>query len=467
MEKPSSLLTRWLIALLLIATAFVTRPSIHGNDGVQNYAYLRSLLFDHDLDFTNEYAYYFSRASRWFDEKQIPRDEHTGRPINLYGIGSAILWAPWVICFHAAGSLANHLFGFHLTLDGYSRLYERAVGYGSALYASVGILLLYVLLVRYFASQTGFWAVIIIWLATPLFFYGFLHPSMSHANSFFLSAALMSVYFSRWPGKMKWGILGVIAGLLTLTRFQDGVLLLAIGTGEATQGLCLWRRKSDWKVLVGWLRRQTPRWLLFATLTGMVFSLQCLAWWKIHGSPLSGPKGYLTQGTVDLIFPKHLLSALLSPFHGLFHWHPTLLLGLSGLLLRGIPLRLRVYALTGFLAQAWVIGSWSIWWAGASFGQRMFISALPHLAIGIAACVSAMQRWHRWLVPVFVSLAIWWNFGLVVQYASRMIPRQAPVALTTLARNNIFQVPPHLIKALQGEEKTTDSLSPAPPNESN
>lgn len=467
MRKPSLSQSRWLIALLLLATVFVTRPSIHGNDGVQNYAYLRSLLFDRDLDFTNEYAYYFSRASRWFDDKQIPRDDHTGRPINLYGTGSAILWAPWVICFHAAGTLANHLLGLHVTLDGYSRLYERAVGYGSAFYASLGVLLLYTILTRYFASQSAFWAVIIIWLATPLFFYGSLHPSMSHANSFFLSAALMSVYFSRWRSRMKWGVLGVIAGLLTLTRFQDGVLLLAIAAGEATVGLRLWRRKNTSNILGAWLRRQTPSWLLLAALTVLVFSLQCFVWWRLHGSPLSGPRGYLTQGTVNLIFPRHLFSALLSPFHGLFHWHPVLLMGICGFLLRGIPVRLRVYALTGFLAQAWIVGSWSIWWAGASFGQRMFISALPHLAIGLAACVTSLQRWRRWLVPVIVSLAIWWNFGLVIQYASRMIPRQAPVPLTTLARNNLFHVPRHLTRVLQGEEETTGPLSAPSPSEFN
>ncbi|MCX7625391.1 MAG: hypothetical protein N2Z21_04190 [Candidatus Sumerlaeaceae bacterium] len=453
---------RWLIGLLLVTVVFVTRPSIHGNDGVQNYAYLRSILFDGDLDFTNEYAHYFSRAASWFDEKQIPRDECTGRPINLYGVGSAIVWAPWVLLFHAVGLLA-HKAGLAISLDGYSPLYEYAVGYGSAFYASVGVFLLYLLLQRYFASLVSFWALLITWLATPLFFYGYLHPSMSHANSFFLSSALMTTYFSRLGKKVKWVTLGLVGGMLALTRFQDGILLLGIVAGEATLALRLWQRKRRWRLAVAWLWRRIPCYFAFwATAVG-IFSIQFLVWWKLHGSPLSGPRGYLTQGHLSLVFPKHFWSALFSPFHGLFHWHPVLLLSIWGFFLRGAPSRLKAFAIAGALAQAWVIGSWSIWWAGASFGQRMFISVLPHLAVGMAGSVAYLDRFRRrMLILLLVTIAIFWNFGLVVQYATRMIPRQAPVPITTLATNNLIRVPFEFLKALKSAGETSGTILLAP-----
>jgi hypothetical protein len=450
--------TRWLVFLLLFSLVLVTRPSIHGNDGVQNYAYLRSVLIDGDLDFTNEYTHYFSNSAEWFDNKLIPRDSITGRPINLYGVGSSVLWAPWVLAFHSGASVLRK-FGVEVTLDGYSRLYECAVGYASATYASLGLFLLYVLLRKWVSRQTAFWTVLITWLATPLFFYMYLHPSMSHANSFFLSVLISYLYWRGPDSASKWLGMGAVAGLLTLTRFQDGILLLPIALAEIWRLLelarhCGWDRRI-WMSLL----RRAKRW---AACGGCFFSvclLQLAAWKVLHGSAFSGPRGYLSQGQVDLFYPRHVLSALFSPFHGLFHWHPVLLLGLIGFALRSVPRKPRLYAAAGFAAQGWVVGSWSIWWAGASFGQRMFISTLPSLAIGVAAVVARLERKWAWLVFLIFAVGTAWNFGLVVQYATRMIPRQAPVTIVTLARNNLFEVPRLLVGGSKGTEKEPEKQS--------
>jgi hypothetical protein len=451
--------TRWLLVLLALATVLVTRPSIHGNDGVQNYAYLRSLLFDGDLDFTNEYTHYFAKAAEWFDQKQIPRDATTGRPINLYGVGSALLWAPWVVTFHFIGKLATWGGVGHFELDGYSRLYEGAVGYASSFYAGLGVFLLYCTLARFFPRRRAFWAVLLVWLGSPLFFYAYFHPSMSHANSFFLSSLLTYLYFSRGNSVKRWIAMGLVSGLLILTRFQDGVLLAGLAAGEAYVFFYLLRRARGSNFWWGWLTRHAKRWFAAAGVTIFVCSLQCLVWWQLHGSPLSGPKGYLSQGQVHLLYPRHFWAALFSPFHGLFHWHPLLLIGLIGFGMRTSAARLRLYAILGFLAQAWVIGSWSIWWAGASFGQRMFISALPHLGVGMAATVTRLRAKREWLVAAIVCMAVLWNCGLVVQYATRAIPRQAPVTIITLARNNVIEVPRLIVKTLRG---TKNGVGPQP-----
>ncbi|NJP05140.1 MAG: hypothetical protein HC837_05685 [Chloroflexaceae bacterium] len=53
-----------------------------GSDGTAYYAYVRSLVMDHDLDLSNEYAYYD------FTEYGITP---TGLPTNKYPIGPALL----------------------------------------------------------------------------------------------------------------------------------------------------------------------------------------------------------------------------------------------------------------------------------------------------------------------------------------------------------------------------------------
>jgi hypothetical protein len=412
----------------LVAAAFlcVLRPSIRGNDGVQNYAPLRSLLFDRDLDYTNEYAHYFARDAAWFDNKHIPRDPVTGRPVNLYGIGNAVLWAPWVLLFHGAGIVAQGM-GVPVTLDGYSALYEAAVGIGSAFYASLGLLLLHRALRRRFGDDPAFWAMLVAWLASPLFFYMHLHPSMSHANSFFLAALLLLLYLGG-DGVRRWAAMGAVAGLMTLVRFQDLLIVAALVPAE------LLRRDR------GSPGARLKRYAAFCAAAIAVFSPQLLAWDYLQGSPFSGPRAYMTQGTVKPWAPVHVLEVLFSPRHGLFYWTPALMIGLAGLLAPRGDVRLKLLCLAAFAAQLWIISSWSIWWAGASFGHRMFISTLPALAVGAASLLSGYPRAGRVLKPLVLVLILW-NFGCMAQYALGIIPRQEGVSYAVLARNNFVTLP--------------------------
>ena len=52
-----------IIALFLLLLPLST-PRIYATDEVQYFAYLRSLYFDHDLDFRNEYEYFADQGLR-------------------------------------------------------------------------------------------------------------------------------------------------------------------------------------------------------------------------------------------------------------------------------------------------------------------------------------------------------------------------------------------------------------------
>ena len=417
--------------LVVAAFCFVLRPSIRGHDGVLNYSYLRSALIDHDLDFTNEYSYYLKREGEWFDNQELPRDPVTNRPINLYGVGSSILWAPWVLAAHGY-CLLTHSRRDAWPADGFSYPYEEAVGMGSCFYASAGLLLLHGVVRRRFGRVAGFWGVQTVWLASPLFFYMYLHPSMSHANSFFLAALLLWLYLGG-DGVWRWGLMGLTAGLLTATRFQDAALLCGIVVGE------IMRLRSG-AVGRGYVRGRAVRYGL-ACIAGVVaFSPQLVAWHYLQGSALSGPRAYLAQGKVTLWAPIYSMQVMFSGRHGLFYWHPALLLAFAGLLVGKRHPRVRFVCLVMFAAELWVVSCWSLWWAGASFGHRLFISALPALAVGAAALVQRTRLTRRW-APVIITLLIFWNFGYVVQYGSGMINRQAAVGLRELFHNNLVTIP--------------------------
>ena len=93
-----------LVGLFLLSLPAVT-ARIYSSDEIQYFAYLRSLWFDHDLSFENEYQHFYDLGiarSDGFHETFLERTTDTGRRINFGTIGCAILWAP----FYAVGDLA-------------------------------------------------------------------------------------------------------------------------------------------------------------------------------------------------------------------------------------------------------------------------------------------------------------------------------------------------------------------------
>lgn len=112
-----------------------------GSDGIRNYVYLPSLLLDHDLDFTDEYAYFYAydagRAERIIGDS-TPR----GVPPNQRPIGPAILWTPFFLLAHLLAPLFN-LLGANIPTEGYGYFYQAFVLSGSILYGGAGLFFTY------------------------------------------------------------------------------------------------------------------------------------------------------------------------------------------------------------------------------------------------------------------------------------------------------------------------------------
>jgi hypothetical protein len=119
-----ALSARELLALVLVFVVSLpaVTPRLYSSDEVQYFAYLRSLWFDHDVSFENEYRYFHERniaQSAGYHETFLERHTETGRRINFGTIGCAILWTP----FYAAGDLtarALRAAGGDVAVDGFS-----------------------------------------------------------------------------------------------------------------------------------------------------------------------------------------------------------------------------------------------------------------------------------------------------------------------------------------------------------
>ncbi len=197
---------------------------LYSSDEVQYFSYLRSLWFDHDVSFENEYQYFYDHQiarSPDFHTTFLELETAAHRRINYGTIGCAILWAP----FYAAGDLtarAMRAAGRDVTVDGYSRPYVSAVAYGSAFYGFAAIVLA-VIAARRLIGAHAVTSGLAIWLGTPLLFYMYIAPPFSHACSAFAVALFVTIWLKV---RRTWSIagavvLGAAAALMAMVREQD------------------------------------------------------------------------------------------------------------------------------------------------------------------------------------------------------------------------------------------------------
>ena len=214
--------------MFLVSLPAIT-PRIYASDEVQYFAYLRSIWFDHDVSFENEYQHFQASGftAPGFHETFLERTTETGRRINFGTIGCALLWAPFFAIAHLSTRLLNAT-GGAIPADGYSPPYIAAVWYASALYGWLAIWLAARLVERLSREwpalvNLGVVAAIVVWFGTPLLFYMYVAPPMSHATSAFAVTLFITVWIAV---RDRWAVRGVVllgasAALMTMVREQD------------------------------------------------------------------------------------------------------------------------------------------------------------------------------------------------------------------------------------------------------
>ena len=228
-------------ALLAVAViAALTLPGvtrrIYASDEVQYVAFLRSLWFDRDVSFDNEYRQFYANGTTrdpMFAATFIEPATETGLRRNFGTIGSALLWAPFYAAADA-GVRAARAMGSTVAADGYSAPYISAVCIGSAVYGLLALLLAWRAARRVLeaaglpAGPHAVAASAAAGLGTPLLFYMYVAPGFAHATSAFAVAAFVLAWLvvrERWsPAGMV--VLGALAGLMAMVREQDAFVIV-------------------------------------------------------------------------------------------------------------------------------------------------------------------------------------------------------------------------------------------------
>jgi hypothetical protein len=419
-KKPAAIFTLLLIAcLLLLFSRFYLTGSVVAGDGVYYYCYIRSLVIDRDLDFTNEYQHFYNERSAYSGNRKLRAIPDivpdTGRLPNKYPIGSAIALLPFFIFAHILTLLVNKL-GGPLPADGYSAIYQLATATGSLLYAFVGVLLIFRLGRKLFNAEAALIGSISIWLATPLIYYMTIEPLMSHAISMFAVALFIFLWLRAREHRAlhQWLLLGLIGGLMSMVRYQD---LLFLGLPIIDSILLWWRNRKPRaefaQVAMGNL--------ILLIAAGLVISLQLYINKIFYGSPLR--TGYATQSHFNWGAPK-LLYTLFSTHNGLLLFSPIIIFSLIGLCRYAREHRFIGLLLIGsLLAQWYLISSWSFYTQGATFGNRMLLNATMIFAIGLIDLLAGAQK-KKFFYRIIIALccgSIVFNSILAAFYCLRII----------------------------------------------
>jgi hypothetical protein len=464
-----------LVSAFLLSLPAVT-PRIYASDEIQYFSYLRSLWFDHDVSFENEYQYFFDRnigRGEGFHATFLEQYTDAGRRPSFATIGSAVLWSP----FYAAADLLTRVSGG--TADGFSPPYVAAVAYGSAFYGFVAILLSIAAARR--IAGPGLLAGVVIWLGTPLLFYMYVSPPYSHACSAFAVALFVTVWLrvrERWTvgGAVALGLSGA---LMAMVREQDVFLALGpaadflwalfLGRGDSvrlgdsvspgdavTPGDSVSISQSSWgptpthgglalsrsaaaagaaATAPGINGRQSGTTTMggaipiaaagcFAFAVGLL--PQLFAYKALNGH--FGPSKIVAR-KMNWQAP-HALEVLASPEHGFLLWTPLAALALAGLVvlaLRGQAQARRIAscALLMVASQIYVSGSVESWTVAGAFGQRRFVALTILLTIGLAALIGALAR-TRWrpALGAVMALCVWWNVALIAEFGTGLMNRQ-------------------------------------------
>jgi hypothetical protein len=438
-----------LLAIIFLLTLPLSNPWVRG-DGVGYYAFARSMLIEHRLDFTRDWlaANTSFRMGRTDAQGNIAPAEYTatGHLDNHFSVGPAILWFPFLVVAHGSVLLWDRL-GGQIPADGFSKPYRVAMALGTALYGFLALLISFVVARRYFAERWAFLATLGIWFASSLPVYMYFNPSWSHAHSAFMVALFLWYWIRTRAARtwVQWIVLGAIGGLMMDVYYVSGVLLL-LPLLESLKGYWKARRGPE----MGVAGRLFIGNVIFAALLVTAFLPTLVTKEIIYGSYAKSGYEHLWIWTSPWLF-----KVCFSADHGLFSWTPIVMAAVVGLFfLRRYDRDLAVYSILVFAVVLYTIGCYKDWDGLSSFGNRFFVLLTPIFVLGLAGFFDSLERaWNERRAMIISASAtaalILWNLGLIFQWGTHLIPARGPISWRDAAYNQFAVVPVEASQSLK------------------
>jgi len=413
-------------------------------DAYYYYSYAVSILWDKDLDLTNQ----FDHPSPHAPDQTITGgnyfiDARTGRAFSFFNIGTGLMMLP----FLAAARGVDYIRG-NKNQDAFSFSYQKIACYSNIVLTSIALLLLFLILRDFFSFSLAIAMPPLFLFGTNWLFYCIFFSGWSHAYSLALTIfslwAFLKAFQKQKP--VYFALFGFLSGLVFAIRNINLVLFIfiilffilvsAVKGGEANLQLAssAGKRNQEEKFWLEFIRKRKnifdkkKLWLCF--LASLFFLLgafpQFYYYYLTHGSPLRSsftaagealrPFFHPAADHFRVIYTKNLFllsSTLFNSENGLFYFHPLYLLGLIGFVIFRIKraeLKIIIWALFFSVYIYWFFDAayfdtWFCRAAGAGFGHRRFLDLLAFFILGATVFMEKMREKYlsRWLVSGLVS----------------------------------------------------------------
>ncbi len=329
-------------------------------DGSGYYVYLPATFIYHDLSFE-----FFNQVQpKYYAPSSNPPtwnfiNKFDGIRVNKYFPGVAVLCIPF---FFAAHVLA-HISG--MPADGYSPIYQYAIGLAALFYCWLGLYFLKKTLQRFkFSTVTIFWTILALFIGTNLLYQTVYYSSASHVFLFFLitsaSYYLILVFEANENAQPALLKAMLLMALIAITRPQDLLLLILLPFLGATlpkiQGLI----KQNITQLKFWIT-----FLVCVIIVGIAPMLWYVQTGRLFLNPYTGEHYNFSN--------PHFVDALFSFRKGWLLYTPLVGLSLFGLF--KMPNKLKAINVLLFLLVVVFINScwWSWTFGPTSYSQRPMV----------------------------------------------------------------------------------------------
>jgi hypothetical protein len=438
------------LLIIFLATLPFVNPLVRG-DGVGYYAYLRSMLVQHNLRFENDWINSpWPFVHRTVDASGRIDDPYTetGHLPNHFSVGPSLLWAPFLVPVHIVTEALGKA-GLNVKADGFSLPYLLTGTLATALYGFLGLCLSYALARLYVGEIWAFFATLGMWFASSLPVYMYFNPFYSHAHSVFAVAIFLWYWQRTRPQRTlaQWVILGLLSGLmLNIYYINITILLFPLLESLRKYGQAWRAPAARWEAI----RRLFLANLIFSCATLVAFLPTLITRKIIYGNPLDF--GYDPSSWTHPV----LWQPLLSSNHGLLSWTPIVLPSLVGLfLLRRYDRELAAYSLAAFAAMYYVVACHPDWHGISSFGNRFFISLTPLFVVGLGIFLQEFGRWFKQAPAATTASALaiaaltLWNLAFIFQWGTGLVPHVGPISWRQMAYNQVRVVPARLGSSLK------------------
>jgi hypothetical protein len=279
-------------------------------------------------------------------------------------------------------------------------------------YTTLGLFFVYKTLSRLFENKkVVWWSVIILYFGTNLMFYAIREPTMSHAYSFCLIAALTYVLPAFWKGLMNAGsvsrtiLVGFLLGLIVLIRPTNILIALLVLLYDVYS-------LSDFKNRLSFIIKNLKTLWIIPFIALLLAIPQMMYWHYLSGRWVMNIYKEIHNATFALWDKPELFKVFFHPCNGFLFYSPLMgftLLGMAWMAFKN-QLNGRVIGVL-FLVFAYMYASWFMWSFGHAFGYRSFIDYYPLMVFGLAFYINELMKskmiWFKYLnFAIFIALII-------------------------------------------------------------